>query len=242
MIATKTNQILNVVPTIQIDAAGGEVPAHISDPDHSSTYTSGSAVGDFRISFGAQQTISYVAISGHNAVMGADATVEILNNGVVVDSVTISRNHNLFFSFPIQNFTDLQIKFIVSPVTQRTTVSYIAAGTYVDIPKGEQAGYARSWLKRHTTSKTSSNLLVGPTAVIQKRMALKGNLVITKPTLDFIETTWQDFIDFTYSQPFFIKEIGGKPESSYICYDQKFEVKADPQTRTLVAATMKFSA
>ena len=242
MIVTTSNQILNVVPTIQQDAGAGQIPANISNPDHSLTYTSGTAVTAFRISFGAQNNITYVAISGHNASLLSNATVLILNSGVLVQAVTISRNHNLLFTFDLINFTDLQISFSVTPNNQATTVSYIAAGTYLVIPRGEQAGYSRQWLERHTTSQTSTNLLVGPTGITQKRVALKGNLSIPNQTVDFIETQWQEFIDFSYQQPFFIKEDDTKPESSYICYDPKHKISAHQSTRGLLNASMQFSS
>ena len=242
MIVTTSNKILNVVPTIQVDAGVGQTPANISDPDHSLTYTSGTSTSDFRISFGAQTNISYVAISGHNAAISSDATINIKDSGTLIDTVTISRNHNLFFSFDLMDFADLRIEFVVSPNNQLTTVSYIAAGTYLTVPRGEQAGYSRQWLKRHVTSKTSTNLTVGPTSVTQKRKALKGNLSIPNQTVDFIETSWQDFMDFSYGQPFFIKEDDIKAESSYICYNPDYDIKAHGETRTLVNASMRFNA
>lgn len=242
MIVTTSNQILNVVPSVQLDSGAGEIEANISNPDHSLTYTSGTSGAAFRISFGAQNNISYVAISGHNAALTASATVQILNDGVLVDTVTISRNHNLVFTFDLTNFTDLQINFIVTPNNQPTTVSYIAAGTYLVIPRGEQAGYSRQWLERHTTSETSTNLLVGPTGTIQKRVALSGNLSIPNQTVDFIETQWQEFIDFSYTQPFFIKEDDTKAESSYICYDPKHKITAHDSTRSLLNASMQFNS
>ena len=110
------------------------------------------------------------------------------------------------------------------------------------MPRGEQSGYSRQWLTRQITSKTSTNLLAAPTGITQKRKALKGNLVIPNQTVDFVETSWQDFIDFSFTQPFFIREDDSKAESSYICYNPQHEVKANSQTRTLVNASMKFNA
>ena len=242
MIVTTSNAVLNVVPTIQIDAGTAQVPANISDPDHSLTYTSGTATSAFRVSFGAQTDISYVALSGHNAALTSSTTISINDGATLIESATISRNHNLVITFPLRDFTDLRIVFAVTPNNQPTTISYIAAGTYLEVPRGEQAGYSRQWLKRQITSKTSTNLLAAPTGITQKRMALGGNLVIPNQTADFIETSWQDFIDFSFTQPFFITEDVSKPESSYICYNPQHDVKANAQTRTLVDASLKFSA
>ena len=57
----------------------------------------------------------------------------------------------------------------------------------------------------------------------------------------FTEGTWQDFVDFSFEQPFFIKEFQDKPESSYICYDPMPGVKSHPQTPTLDVITLKFT-
>ena len=241
MLVTTSNKLIGVTPTIQVDAGISQTPLNISDPDHSNVYTSGTAAGNFRVSFGAQTDISYVALSGHNAALISDATISIHDGLTLISSVTISRNHNLVITFPIRDFTDLRITFTVTPSTQQTTISYIAAGTYISIPRGEQAVYSKQWLKRHTTSKASTNLLVGPTGVIQKKVALKGSLSIPNQTVDFVETSWQDFIDFSYDQPFFIKEDDSKPESSYICYDPVHDIKAHGDTRSLANPTMKFT-
>ena len=242
MIVTTSNQILNVVPTIANDAGVGQVPANITNPDHSLTYTSGTSSGNFQVSFGAQSNISYVAISGHNSALLNAATIIILDGVTEVSRVVISRNHNLLFTFDIRTFTNLRIQFNVTPNTQATTVSYIAAGTYLVVPRGEQAGYSRQWLKRHLVAQTSTNLLSAPTGITQKRVALSGNLSIPNQTIDFIETNWQTFIDFSFTQPFFLKEDDAKTESSYICYNPRHEASAHPDTRGLVNATMQFNS
>lgn len=242
MIVTTSNQLIGVTPTILSDAGVGEVPDNITDPDHSLTYTSGSAVDDFTIGFGAFNGIGYVAISGHDAAAINPATIEILNNGVSVQTVTITRNHNLVFSFATANFTDLQVKFLATPNTTPVTVSYIAAGTFLEVPRGEQAGYSRNWLKRHLTQQTSTNFQVGPTATTQKRKALKGKLSSPNQELTFIESEWQTLVDFTFEQPFFIKEIDSRPESSYLCYNAIHDTKAHNETRLLDNLTLSFTA
>ena len=242
MLVTTSNKLMGVTPTIVVDAGIGESPSNITDPDHSLTYTSGTNSSDFMVSFGAQTDISYVAISGHNVALASDGSVTVYDGTTLVQSVTISRNHNLMFTFDLRSFADLRIEFIAAPPWQATTVSYIAAGNYLVIPRGEQSGYSRQWLERHVTSQTSTNLLVGPTGVTQKRKALKGNLSIPNQTIDFIETQWQAFIDFSFGQPFFIKEDDSKPESTYICYNPMHKVKAHQLTRGLANASMQFNS
>tara|TARA_R110000765_G_scaffold149359_1_gene251997 strand:- start:422 stop:1168 length:747 start_codon:yes stop_codon:yes gene_type:complete len=235
-----SNVLIDVVPTLT-DAGTGEVAANISDPDHSLNYTCGTAIGDFQASYGVQNNISYVAISGHTAATPATATIELYDNVTLIDTVTITRNNNIMFTFPEMSFTDLIVKFITVPNNYQMTVSFIAAGKYLAIETGQQAGYARNWLNRHVTQRSNSTLEVGPISSTQRAKALKGMLSLPNELAIFTEGTWQDFIDFSFEQPFFIKEFQDKPESSYICYDPMPGVKSHPQTPTLDVITLKFT-
>ena len=238
---TTSNVLLDLVPVIT-DAGTGEIAANISDPDHSLNYTCGNTITDFSVSYGAQTNISYVAISGHTAATPAQATIELYNDTTLIDSVVLQRNNNVMFTFPAQAFQNLIVKFITVPNTYQMTVSFIAAGQVITIAKGEQAGYARNWLNRHTTQRTVSTLEVGPISSTQRSKALKGSLSLPNELAIFTEGTWQTFIDFSFEQPFFMKEFKSKPESTYICYDPMPGVKSHPQTRTLDVITLKFTA
>lgn len=235
-----SNVLINAVPTLT-DPGTGEVAANISDPDHSLNYTCGTAIGDFQASYGAQSNISYVAISGHTAATPDTATIELYDNAMLIDTVTITRNNNIMFTFPEMNFTDLIVKFITVPNNYQMTVSFIAAGKYLAIETGQQAGYARNWLNRHVTQRSNSTLEVGPISSTQRAKALKGTLSLPNQLAIFTEGTWQDFIDFSFEQPFFMKEFQDKPESSYICYNPMPSVKSHPQTPTLDVITLKFT-
>ena len=236
-----TNVLIDQVPTIT-DPGDGEIPANLSDPDHSLNYTCGTNVGDFSISYGAQTGINYIGISGHNAATPAQATVEIYNGAVFIGRVVLARNNNLMFTFPTQNFSDLIIKFLTVPKNHQTTVSYIAAGRYINIEKGEQAGYKRLWLMRHLEQRTTTNMQSMPVSTLKKPKGLKGSLSLPNENADFTQNDWQDFIDFALEQPFFIKEREEFPTSSYICFDAKHTISAHPQTRELNSVTLSFTA
>lgn len=238
---TNSNVLIGVTPTIT-DPRTGEVALNISDPDHSLNYTCGTNVSDFSVSYGSQSNISYVAVSGHTAATPEQATIELYDDAMLIDSVTLKRNNNVMFTFPEQSFTDLIVKFITVPNNYQMTVSYIAAGGYLDILTGEQSGYSRNWLNRHTTQRTVSTLEVGPISSTQRSKSLKGMLSLPNELTTFSQDDWQDFIDFSYEQPFFIKEVESKPESTYICYDPLPGVKAHSQTRALDVITLKFTA
>ena len=234
-----SNVLEDVTPTIT-DAGIGEAASNISDPNHSLNYTCGSSSAHFAVSYGAQSNISYVGISGHNAATTANATVYLYNGGVLIDSVTLKRNNNIMFTFPLMSFSDLKVVFVTSPVTYQMTLSFMAAGKHLSIDTGVQAGYKRAWLKRHTTQKTTTNNQVGPVTGTVKSVALKGSLKLPHATTDFATGEWQDFIDFAHDQPFFMKEIEDTPESSYMCFDPKEDVAAHGQSPELQVITLKF--
>ena len=238
---SKSNVLIDQVPTIT-DAGIGETPANISSPDHSLNYTCGSSTVNFEVSYGAQTNISYVGISGHTATTPNQATIELWNGATKIDQVILKRNNNIMFTFASQAFSNLIVKFITVPVTYQMTVSYICAGQHLTILTGEQAGYKRAWLNRHTISKTTTNLQVAPVSTLQKTKALKGSLSFPNELATFAENDWQDFIDFSFEQPFFIKEQQNKPESSYICYDPMHDIVSHGQTRTLDVIKLKFTA
>tara|TARA_R110000772_G_scaffold60095_2_gene135629 strand:+ start:6526 stop:7278 length:753 start_codon:yes stop_codon:yes gene_type:complete len=235
-----SNVLIDVVPTLT-DAGTGEVAANISDPDHSLNYTCGTAIGDFQASYGAQSNISYVAISGHTAATPATATIELYDNVTLIDTVTITRNNNIMFTFPEMSFTDLIVKFITVPNNYQMTVSFIAAGQYLAIQTGQQAGYARNWLNRHVTQRSNSTLEGAPISSIQTAKPLPGTLSLPNQLASFTEGPWQVFLDFAFKEPFFIKEFQDKPESSYICYDPVSSVKSHPLTPTLDVITLKLT-
>ena len=235
-----SNVLINQVPSVG-DLGVGEVAANVSDPDHSLNVTAGTGVGAFSFGYGSQSNISYVAISGHTATNPAGAVVNLLDGSVLIDTVSITRNHNIMFTFPEMNFTNLIVQFVTVPNNYQMTVSFIAAGKYLSIPTGQQAGYARNWLNRHVTQRSNSTLEVGPISSTQRSKSLKGMLSLPNELAIFSQGTWQDFIDFSLEQPFFIKEFQDKPESSYICYDPISGVKSHSQTTTLDVITLKFT-
>mgnify|MGYP003657840193 CR=1 FL=1 len=234
-----TNPVIDTTPTVT-NGGVGEVAEHLTDPDHSSTFTSSG--GTLSVSFGAIANISYVAVSGHTSTNAGSATIQVFNGATLIDAVALTRNNNVMFTFAEMSFTDLIVKFVPSQVNSLITVSYIAAGQYMSIAKGEQAGYSRLWLNRSLTQSTSSNFQTSPTAQVQKNKALKGMLSLPNELSTFAEATWQTFNDFSLSQPFFIKEAASKPQSSYICYNPISGVKAHPLNRALDAITLKFNA
>ena len=237
---TSSNILIGETPTIT-DEGADQVASDISSPDHSLNYTSGPSASDFTVNYGAKANISYVAVSGHTVATVGAGTIELYDETNLIQSVTLNRNNNVMFTFDPYSFTELIIKFIPSSPTIQVTVSYIAAGEVIMLPKGEQAGYARNWLVRHTSQRTTSNFEVAPISSTQRKRALNGVLSMPNELAAFIEGQWQQFVDFSYEQPFFIKESQDKINSTYICYDPKHSSVAHPQTRELDAMKLSFT-
>lgn len=235
-----SNVLEGLIPTIT-NAGIGEVAANISDPDHSLNYTCGTSSTAFEVSYGAQTNISYVAISGHTSATPAQSTIELYNDTTLIDSVVLQRNNNVMFTFAAQAFQNLIVKFITTPNTYQMTVSFIAAGEYITITTGEQSGYSRNWLNRHISQRTTTNLQVGPVSTLTQNKSLKGTLTLPNEVISFAEGAWQTFIDFAFEQPFFIKEVKSKPESTYICFNPIFDTNAHSQTRALDVLKLKFT-
>jgi hypothetical protein len=241
MAISLTNVLTNVVPVVT-DGEIGAVPSNVTNPDHSLTLSSGIAVTDFSLSFGLISNLTYVAISGHDAATPTQATIELYDGLTLIDSVVLQRNNNVMFTFSLRAFTDLIIKFVTVPNTFVTTVSYIAAGRHMLIIGGEQAGYKRLWLKRHLRQKTTTGLQSSPIATTKRRRPLKAALSLPNEVVNFSRGTWQDFLDFAETQPFFIREVDALPESTYICYDHVEDVVSHAQTRALDVLRLSFNA
>ena len=241
-----SNALLGVTPSILNSAGVGQVAANISDPDHSLNYQSGTSSDDFIIFYPAVSDISYVAISGQTSASLFSSTIELwsgtpLGGGTKIDEVIITRNNNIMFTFPEQDFASgLTVVFKTSPTTYQTIVTYIAAGKNLTISTGEQSGYKRNWLNRHLTQRTTTNLQVGPVSSLTQKKSLIGTLSLPSQLSSFAEDEWQTFIDFSFEQPFFIKEVSSKPQSSYICFDPSFETNSHSKTTSLDVLRLKF--
>jgi len=237
---SKSNVLSGVTPVITNPS--GDDPSNLSDYDHSLNYTCNPTPDNFIISYGEHLNVNYVGISGHNSATSEQATIELYDEDELLQAVVLTRNHNIMFTFSSRSFTDLRIKFVRSPSFNPVTVSYIAAGEAITIESGEQAGYSRAWLKRGIVQSMSTNAITAPISGMQKGKALSATLSLPNELATFIEGEWQDFIDFSYTQPFFVKEVSNKPESTYLCYNPIHDVRAHPQTRVLDAVTCKFDA
>jgi hypothetical protein len=242
MILTTSNILLNNKPNITTGASA-DTPANITEQDFSANYTSINQT-DLVIEFGNATVINYVAVAGVKVKGNGSGTSSItLSDGTTeVSKVFLSRDNVVVFTFEEQTFQNLKITLTNATGDRAPTVSYIAAGTYITVPNnGEQSGYARQWLSRKMSNKTTTNGSSAPVAVLRKSTQLSGNLNIPNVTALFSQSSWQSFLDFTESNLFFINEDITKPESSYCCYEMTSAgANAHSSTRALNNLSLKF--
>lgn len=251
MIITKSNVLDGVTPTI-VSGASGDNPASLTDPDFSTNYTSSSA-STLAFDCGATGTISYVAIAG---ILAADpnastpARMRIANvGGSWIRNIQVNRNHAIVATFEPQSFSNLRIQLEAANTVSNPTISYIAAGLHFEVPNnGEQAGYNRQFLARNYKQKTTSNGRGAPTAILRERTPAKGKLNLRNMTREFTENEWQEFLDFSQDNHFFIREqaiaessTSQINNSAYICYNIKDNrVTAHNLTRALNDCSLSF--
>jgi len=234
---TKSNLIVGVTPSL-ITGGGSGALSELTVPDHSLVYT-GDNTEPLEFSFGAV-TCGYVAVSGHNVAAGE---ITILDGVTTITTVTTVRTNIIMVTFePDQVFTDLRVR-LDNDENEAITVSYIAAGDFIDVPNGgEQGGYARNWLARPFKNKSAAGKNAAPTAVIRNRAPLKGTLQIANASTVFSRGDWQEFYDYAESSPFFIREVDSLPESTVMAFEPKLEApKAHGATRALDKLSLKFS-
>jgi len=243
MILTTSNVIANVTPTI-ITGVSTDLTKNITDRDFSVNYTSSD---QFRltVSFGATSEINYIAVAGTNIEGNKDglSRVRVIDNGELIATINVSTNQVVVIPFESRSFTDLRIGLFNQSGSTPPQLTYAAAGLTLAVPNGgEQSGFARQFLMRNIKSRSTVNNLGAPIAIIKKRVALTGTLKTPNMTKNYSENEWQTFLDFAYSDHFFILEqetvspgvSSGTNPSAYLCYEPtKPKATAHAQTRTL---------
>ena len=243
MIITTSNVIANVTPTISTGVST-DLAKNITDRDFSVSYTSSDPLR-LTSDFGPTGFINYIAVAGTNIQGNKDglSRVRVLDGDERIGTIFVSTNQVVVISFESRAFTNLRIGLFNQSGSTPPQLTYAAAGVALTVPNGgEIAGYTRQFLIRNIKSRTTVNNLGAPIAMIQKRVALKGTLNLPNMLKDFSETTWQTFLDFAYSDHFFILEqeiISDSPSfganaSAYLAYEAtNSKATAHAQTRSL---------
>lgn len=242
MLLTKTNVLLGITPTV-VSGTSLDDPENIVNPDFSSNYTSVSKT-TLAIDFGSTSEINYVAVAGILLAGNGSgsSSVKVQDGSTIIASTTIKRNHCILLSFEAQTFSNLRILLTNGSSNLEPTISFAAAGVALTVPNGgETAGYNRHWLNRPIKTKTTTNNLAAPIAVLRKPVALKGSLNLPNMTAAFSQGEFQDFLDFAVVDLFFINEDPLLPESTYCCFEiTPTPAKAHAQTRSLNNLSFSF--
>lgn len=245
MILTTSNILLNVEPTITIGASSDD-PASLTDPDFSSSYQSSNST-TLAFDFGLTPTISYVALAGVNiATAAGQGRIRVYDGATLVSTSYIDRNHCSVITFTAKTFTNLIVEIYNPNASPVPICRFVAAGDYITIPLGgEQAGYDRHFLNRNNKTKSTLNNWAAPTAVLTKKTSPSATLQLPNMTKVFSETTWQDFLDFTVLNYFFIQEqqttSGETNNTAYMAFDlSQSRAVAHAQTRMLNNLSISF--
>lgn len=249
---TESNEFDNTgTLTVPSDDDTTQTKANMETPDFSEKYTSLGSSATFSIQktfSGANRfTCGYIAIAGHN--FGDDGgSVEVSVKGVSKGSQSFAddnRNSVVLFSFTeVTLADDIDIVYTKGTSTNQITVTFIAAGTVLEVPNdGEPSGYSRTWLTKNVRQRVQENNEAGPVLVATQRIAPTVTLNVANMGRSFAEGAWRDFLDFAASTPFFIRERDDTVRSSYLCFDPVLTApRAHSQTRELVNAALRFQA
>jgi hypothetical protein len=246
MILTTSNVIANVTPTITTGVST-DLAKNITDRDFSVSYTSSD---QFRLTcdFGSTGVINYIAVAGTNIEGNKDggSRVRCYDGDEIISTINVSTNQVVVISFESRSFTNLRIGLFNQSGSTPPQLTYAAAGVALNVPNGgEQSGFARQFLIRNIKSRSTVNNLGAPIAIIKKRVALTGTLKTPNMLKDYSENEWQTFLDFAYSDHFFILEqedsaefdatvFSGLNPSAYLCYEPANpKATAHAQTRSL---------
>ena len=250
MIISKSNVLNGALPSITTGVST-DLPQNLTDQDFSATYTSSNQFS-LVAEFGVIAAINYIAVAGHNIKGDGSGTsyIRVYDANVVVSTINITSNQVVMVSFDPQSFVNLRVEIKNGAGTSNPAVSYIAGGLAFTVPNsGEVSGYNRQFLKRNIVSKTTINSEAAPIASLKKTKSAKGALNLPNMTKVFSEGEWQDFLDFSIDNYFFIKEqldevisvSEGTNKSSYLCYEvMNNSIKAHGETRSLNNITINF--
>ena len=252
MIITTSNVLAGLTPTL-ITGVSTDLAENITDRDFSVNYTSSDPVS-LTASFGTTSAINYIAVAGTNIKGSANGLshVRVTDGASIVATIQVTTDQVVVVSFPSQSFADLRINLYNDSGSMPPVLTYAAAGVALTVPNsGEQSGYSRQFLTRNIKQRNTVNNLGAPTAAIQKRVALKGTLNIPNVLKSFSENEWQTFLDFAYSDHFFIKEqddvvistLAGTNPGAYLCYEAtNSKATAHSQTRALNNLSISYKA
>jgi hypothetical protein len=255
--------------SVTSDADAGQVIADITTADFSTSYTSDGANAAFVISksFFSGQSISYVAIAGHNlSTIGASFSVKVNTvlkgvtayGGFVIGGQANNNQWVTMIHFPeVAAATNVEIT-IQKASTSKATLSYLAMGDLLDsefvypLQNTAPGGFPKNWRTRSSNLRSVVNDAGQPVANIRQSMARKTTLSLKNIGVATINSDlWSDFLELIYDQDgaFFYKEDDGEANTTDAPLGATLAFEADVMppklhgsTRALVDLSIKFNA
>jgi len=213
--------------------------SNITDPDHSTNFSSGSGEFDFGIMYlqgAGNKALCISGLTGNPKIDVYSGTTLIYTRHRKTDGYLSSRDNVGALVIPLPA-DDSRVKVSFD---RSFTLSYMAVCTINHIVAGEQSGYSRNHINKHKQLKTTKNLQSAPVSSIMTNKSLSGTL--SMPNLTVAETKEVDDTIFDGSYlPFFICEVEGDPEASYCCFDPVLKVTAHPQHIALNTVRLSFT-
>jgi hypothetical protein len=185
------------------------------------------------------ERIQLVTADGLNVKEAAGLYI-VLNHSNTVDDSALSLDESEVMMYRLDIPQSQRIEFTVMGAG-RLLISEIAIGEYYEIPRCEQAGYARPWSKPNIKARSSTSLNASPinlsyeSAVLSTSITVPNNLMV-----DF--DGWYNFIKFASSNTFYVLEDDDKFHS-YAGFNMIADMTtAHAQTRKLGSSTVRFNA
>ena len=130
---------------------------------------------------------------------------------------------------------------IVVKGTGKISIAEIALGDYYEIPRGEQAGYARPWTVPNIKARSSVGLDNSPVNLSYESRSLSCTLSVPNSIMrDF--DGWYNFINFAANNTFYILEDLDKFHSYAGFNAVPTMTRAHSQTRSLGVSAITFNA
>jgi hypothetical protein len=266
MIASITNIAKQAVITATPDSALQDINV-ITDGDYSSVYVD-TLAGQLTVEFifPVNTNIGYIALGGTNIakkdsiqITASDAVEPIfwqtVNSEQLVSSdpfdLTVSlggtiddSNLGFFESSVMMYKVDIENArriTIVIKGTGKISIAEIAIGEYYEIPRGEQAGYARPWTVPNIKARSSVGLDNSPVNLSYESRSLKCTLSVPNNLMvDF--DGWYSFINFAANNTFYVLEDLNKFHAYAGFNAVPSMTKAHSQTRSLGVSAINFNA
>ena len=233
MIISSTNElILNTFTVTSGSVSDGNI-GNARNSNFSKSVSSTSTTFVFTV--GACDNVDYIAL--HGVKLAKDTIVTVSGTGYS-DTYTSTgfRNQNIVFYLPTRkDFTQLTIS--IAGIGEKV-VSFVQAGSAVEVPWGTNSGQSLYYLGYNTKTRTSANENAGPSLRTQRKIAPKLKINIKNVLKSWARTDFQQILDLYENQgvlSLIDYQNDDRPDESVALFDlDSVNVKTHNATTSLV--------